>query len=101
MRCPLNGWRGINEFAYGGEFFEMPDPDTFDDRAWSEHVFMRKNHRGPVAEWWCHVPSANWFVALRNTATGEVIDTYTLAQWCEQNAVATATPTPVEGVVHG
>ena len=84
MRCPLNGWRGIDEFAYGGEFVEMPDPAACGDEAWSDYVFLRENRRGPVAEWWCHVPSALWFVALRNTGTGEVIETMTVQDWRER-----------------
>lgn len=91
MRCPLNGWRTIDEFAYGGEFLEMPDPDTCDDQAWSAYVFMRENRRGPVAEWWFHVPSALWFIALRNTGTGEVIDTCTVQQWRERMEAVTST----------
>ena len=31
MRCPLNGWRGVDEFAYGGEFRETPDPEASDE----------------------------------------------------------------------
>lgn len=85
MLCPLNGWRGVDEFAYGGEFCEMPDPQSCDDSVWSSYVFMRENRRGPVAEWWCHIPSSYWFVALRNTATGAVISTFSLQQWRERN----------------
>lgn len=86
MRCPLNGWRGVDEFSYGGEFCEMPDPQACDDLAWSAYLFLRDNHRGPVAEWWCHLPSAFWFVALRHTGSGEVIDTCTVPQWRERLA---------------
>jgi sarcosine oxidase subunit delta len=81
MRCPLNGLRGIDEFAYGGELTEMPDPAACDDRAWSDYVFLRTNRRGPSVEWWCHLPSTFWFVALRDTGTGEVIRTCTVEQW--------------------
>ena len=102
MRCPLNGWRGIDEFAYGGEFFEMPDPDHCDDRAWSAHVFMRANRRGPVAEWWCHLPSDFWFVALRDTATGQVIETCSVPQWRERMAaVAPTAASSTRGALDG
>ncbi|MGE0798476.1 MAG: sarcosine oxidase subunit delta [Lautropia sp.] len=94
MRCPLNGWRGVDEFAYGGEYFEMPDPDSADDETWSRYVFMRENRRGEVAEWWCHVPSALWFIAVRDTGSGRVVETYTMQQWRDRigatAAVATA-----------
>jgi hypothetical protein len=33
MRCPLNGWRGVAEFMYGGVVEDIPDPDACDDRA--------------------------------------------------------------------
>ena len=101
MLCPLNGWRGVDEFAYGGEFTEMPDPDTCDDQEWSAYVFMRENQRGLVAEWWCHIPSALWFVALRNTGSGEVIDTYTVHQWSERMKAAASSTASTQGVLHG
>ena len=91
MRCPLNGLRGIDEFAYGGEWCEMPDPAACDDDAWSDYVFLRTNRRGPVAEWWCHVPSAYWFVALRDTGTGEVLGTFPVDAWRERVAAGAAT----------
>jgi sarcosine oxidase subunit delta len=92
MRCPLNGWRGVAEFMYGGVVEEIPDPDTCDDRTWSEYLFIRENRQGPVAEWWCHLPSAFWFIALRHTATGEVLDTCTVAEWRARQAAPLAGP---------
>ena len=50
MRCPLNGWRGVAEFMYGGVVEDIPDPDACDDRAWSDYLFIRENRRGPVAD---------------------------------------------------
>lgn len=94
MRCPLNGWRGVDEFAYGGEVGEMPDPDTCDDRTWSAYVFLRDNRRGPVAEWWCHLPSAHWFIALRDTGSGEVLRTFTVPEWIGWQAAGTAGGSP-------
>lgn len=101
MRCPLNGWRGVDEFSYGGELCEMPNPDTCDDRAWSAYVFMRENRRGPVAEWWYHIPSAFWFVALRNTATGEVMNTFTVEQWRERAQAVTSIPQAAQEALNG
>ncbi len=86
MRCPLNGLRGVEEFAYGGEWVEMPDPSVCDDAGWTDYVFLRANVRGRVAEWWCHLPSAYWFVAVRDTATGEVIETCPVEAWRERVA---------------
>ena len=75
MKCPLNGERNISEFAYGGEVVDMPDPASCDDAEWADHVFNRDNRRGLVREWWCHVPTAYWFVAERDTATDEIVRT--------------------------
>ncbi|MGE8459395.1 MAG: sarcosine oxidase subunit delta, partial [Pseudomonas alloputida] len=35
MNCPLNGPRNISEFTYGGEFKQMPDPQTCTDAEWA------------------------------------------------------------------
>ncbi len=45
MRCPLNGLRGIDEFAYGGEWCEMPDPAACDDDALGDYVFLAAARR--------------------------------------------------------
>lgn len=76
LKCPLNGERDISEFAHGGELEEMPDPRTCADAEWADHVFNRDNARGVVREWWCHVPSAHWFIAERDTSTDEIVRTY-------------------------
>ena len=39
--CPLNGLRPADEFVYGGEVREMPDPATCSDEEWIRHVFHR------------------------------------------------------------
>ena len=76
MPCPLNGPRNISEFACLGEVTVMPDPNTADDRAWSEHVWFSNNTAGVVREWWCHVPTSYWFIAERNTVTDEILRTF-------------------------
>jgi sarcosine oxidase subunit delta len=76
MTCPINGTRSISEFVYGGEYREMPDPNTADDMTWAAYVFYRDNVPGIKKEWWCHAPSNTWFIAERNTLTDEVIQTY-------------------------
>ena len=43
MPCPLNGPRNINEFTYGGEFKQMPDPTTCSDTEWADYVFNSDN----------------------------------------------------------
>ena len=75
--CPLNGPRPILEFAYGGEVRRSPDPDTCSDAEWSAYVFNRSGSPGLKYEWWCHIASGYWFVALRDTARDVVVATYT------------------------
>ena len=75
MACPLNGPRNIDEFVCGGEVETMPDPGAA-DREWAGYVFMRRNRRGVVREWWFHVATAYWFIAERDTATDDILATY-------------------------
>ena len=76
MVCPLNGPRPVLEFAYGGEVRTMPDPSTCSDAQWSDYVFNRSGSPGEKFEWWCHIASGFWFVALRDTLNDKVIATY-------------------------
>jgi len=73
--CPLNGPRPVSEFAYGGEVRIMPDPDTCSDAQWSDYVFNRSGAPGRKYEWWCHIASGYWFVALRDTLRDVVLQT--------------------------
>ena len=75
LNCPLNGPRNIAEFAYGGEVKQMPAPGA-EARDWAAYVFIEKNTRGVVREWWIHLPTSYWFIAERNTETNEVVSTY-------------------------
>lgn len=79
LNCPLNGPRNISEFAYGGEVREMPAVDAA-VREWADYVFIEKNTRGLVQEWWIHLPTSFWFIAERDTVTNEVICTYAADQ---------------------
>ena len=74
--CPLNGPRPVSEFAYGGEVRVSPDPNTCTDAQWSAYVFNRSGSPGVKYEWWCHIASGFWFVALRDTARDKVLATY-------------------------
>ncbi len=76
MVCPLNGPRAISEFVYGGEVRRSPDPDTCTDLEWSSYVFNRSGSPGVKYEWWCHIASGFWFIALRDTARDVVIETH-------------------------
>jgi sarcosine oxidase subunit delta len=76
MVCPLNGPRPVTEFAYGGEIRHSPDPNTCTDAEWSSYVFNRSGAPGTKYEWWCHIASGFWFVALRDTTRDAVIATF-------------------------
>ena len=74
MHCPLNGPRNIAEFAYFGEVRNAPA--TTDDDTWAAYLWDRENRAGIVREWWCHLPSAYWFIAERDTVADEIVRTY-------------------------
>lgn len=76
LNCPLNGPRGIQEFAYGGEVAPSPDPTSCSDAEWADWLFLQDNRAGVVREWWMHVASGYWFIAERDTATDEILRTY-------------------------
>lgn len=76
LNCPVNGTRPISEFIFGGEYREMPNPDTCSDKEWAAYVHFRKGAPSIKKEWWYHTPSGTWIIAERNTGTDEVIATY-------------------------
>jgi sarcosine oxidase subunit delta len=75
MHCPLNGWRNVGEFVYGGEVHPAPAPDA-GTKAWGDWVFMEDNAAGVVREWWFHAPSSYWFIAERDNVNDIVHRTY-------------------------
>jgi len=76
--CPLNGPRPMDEFVYGGEVRApaVAGGAPGDDAAWGRHVFNRLGVAAVRREWWYHLPSGYWFIALRDTATGEFKDSF-------------------------
>ncbi len=76
LECPVNGPRPIQEFLFGGEVREMPDPASVGDERWAEYVFNRRGEPGLKKEWWYHLPSGTWLIAERDTAKDEVLRTY-------------------------
>jgi sarcosine oxidase subunit delta len=76
LRCPVNGLRPLQEFAFGGEVRPMPDPATATDAEWADYVFNRQGEPGVRQEWWYHLPSGTWFIAERDNLKDEVIRTY-------------------------
>ena len=80
MRCPINGLRPIQEFAYGGARAPAPRssaPQT--DAQWADYVFYRPGEPGVKREWWYHLASGTWFIAERDTHTDEIVHTYLFA----------------------
>ncbi len=76
LRCPLNGERPIQEFTYGGEFREMPDPAAASEKEWANYVFNRASEPGIRIEWWYHNASGYWFLAERNLVKDEILRTF-------------------------
>ncbi len=76
LECPVNGPRPIQEFLFGGEVREMPDPASVGDEQWAEYVFNRRGEPGIKKEWWYHLPSGTWLIAERDTVKDEVHRTY-------------------------
>ncbi|MBP61706.1 MAG: sarcosine oxidase subunit delta [Planctomycetaceae bacterium] len=76
ITCPINGPRPLQEFQYGGELREMPDPDQADDSGWGDYVFHRSGEPTVKREWWYHLPSGTWLVAERDNRSDEIVRTY-------------------------
>lgn len=75
MHCPLNGWRNIGEFVFGGDVVMPPAPEAPNEQ-WADWVFMQDNLPGVAREWWLHSPSSYWFIAERDTAQDVILRTY-------------------------
>jgi len=76
LTCPVNGPRPIQEFTYGGEVRDMPDPAACSDEQWADYVFNRTGEPGIRREWWYHSASSVWFIAERDVLRDEVIRTF-------------------------
>ncbi|WP_417386405.1 sarcosine oxidase subunit delta [Gimesia sp.] len=76
IHCPVNGPRPLQEFHFGGEVREMPDPRESTDEQWADYVFHRAGGPAVKREWWYHVPSGVWFIAERDNRTDEFLQTY-------------------------
>lgn len=67
LTCPNCGKRPVAEFAFQGEHKRRPDPQEGFE-AWSDYVYMAKNHRGRQLEWWFHRSGCQrWFLSRRST----------------------------------
>ena len=68
--CPHCGLRDQIEFRSGGEG-DRPrpvDPSALNDADWAEHLFFRRNPRGPHPERWNHAAGCGkWLTLTRDT----------------------------------
>jgi sarcosine oxidase subunit delta len=76
LKCPVNGWRPLDEFLFGGELRAMPDPGQATDAQWADYVFNRSGEPGIRREWWYHLASGTWFVAEHDTLNDSFLRTY-------------------------
>lgn len=76
LQCPINGIRPLQEFTFGGELREQPDPVSASDEVWADYVFNRSGAPGVRREWWYHIASGTWFIAERDTLSDQVVCTY-------------------------
>jgi sarcosine oxidase subunit delta len=75
LRCPGCGARSVYEFRFGGEVKKRPAAGA-PDAEWLRYSYQRKNEAGVQKEWWCHrMGCRQWFFAVRNTVTNEVLET--------------------------
>jgi sarcosine oxidase, subunit delta len=72
LPCPWCGLRNVTEFHHAGEARPRPDPATTTPREWREHLYVRRNPRGWVAETWYHRAGCRrWFRLERETVDNE------------------------------
>lgn len=77
IECPYCGVRDEAEFAFGGPAHVTRPPLESSDREWTDYLYSRENVKGPHRERWCHsFGCAQWFNAVRDTATNRFIAVY-------------------------
>lgn len=84
LYCPhCQETRDEQEFSCAGEAFiaRPAAPETVDDDAWADYLFMRRNTRGWLWEQWLHAAGCRKVFALkRHTATYRIAGSWTLAE---------------------
>jgi heterotetrameric sarcosine oxidase delta subunit len=77
IECPWCGVRDEPEFTYGGESQAARPAAAASDAEWADYLYCRTNAKGEHAERWCHsFGCGQWFNAVRNTATHEILATW-------------------------
>jgi len=75
LRCPGCGARSVYEFRFGGEVKTRPAAGASDAEG-LRYSYGQKNEAGVQKEWWYHrMGCRQWFFAVRNTVTNEVLET--------------------------
>jgi sarcosine oxidase subunit delta len=76
LPCPHCGPRSVYEFRFGGEVKQRPSPDA-PAEDWLRYTYTKANAAAVQKEWWYHRSGCRrWLLALRNTVTNEVLETY-------------------------
>ena len=76
IRCPHCGERSAYEFRFGGENLTRPAADV-QVSGWMAYRYIRENINGLQTEWWFHRSGCKeWFQAVRNTISNEVVETF-------------------------
>ena len=76
LNCPNCGERNVNEFRFGGEVTVRPTPEASENE-WTSYLYSRVNTAGVQREWWVHrYVCRKWFLALRDTLTNQVQETF-------------------------
>ena len=74
--CPNCGKRNVHEFRFGGEILARPKPEASVEE-WAAYSYRRRNVEGEQREWIYHkFGCRNWFVAVRDTATNRVLESF-------------------------
>ncbi|WP_246312662.1 sarcosine oxidase subunit delta [Pseudaquabacterium terrae] len=88
LHCPhCRELRDEEEFSYAGEAYiaRPAAPDTVDDAAWGDYLFMRRNTRGWFWEQWMHSSGCRKvFAVKRHTGSYAIAGSWTLAEGKEK-----------------
>ena len=75
LTCPGCGQRSVEEFRFGGEVLNRPDPEA-PTPEWNAYFYNRKNIQGVQREWWYHrLGCRKWLIAERDTRDNTVVST--------------------------
>ena len=76
--CPNCGERSVYEFRFGSEWKTRPETNA-SNTEWFEYSYLQQNEAGIQKEWWFHRHGCRqWFLAVRNTVSNEVLETFFL-----------------------